>query len=127
MAPVAPRPSQACFMFYCVDGPDAAALRERDLEQHLAHVEAHWEHYLVAGPVREPDASAFAGSLFLVYARSLEEAWRLMRRDPYFTNGQYRSIEARPFAPSIGVAIGGKTWTDPESVRRRGAGPSPQS
>lgn len=124
MAPLAPRPSQACFMFRCVDGPDAEALRARDLEGHLAHVETHWDQYLIAGPLRDTASEKLTGSLFLVYANSLDDAWRLMRRDPYFTNGQYQTIEAQPFFPSIGLAIGGKTWADADSIRERSAGGS---
>jgi uncharacterized protein YciI len=109
-------------MISCFDGPDAARLRIRDLDGHLAHVEAHWRRYLIAGPLREPGQDALSGSLFLIYADSQEEASSFLRQDPYFTNGQYERIEIRQFSPSIGLAIGGKTWTSADALRDRAAG-----
>jgi uncharacterized protein YciI len=109
----------------CFDGPDAAALRTRDLDGHLAHVEAHWQRYLIAGPTRAPGEAALNGSLFLIHADSLDDAWAIMRQDPYFANGQYERVEARRFSPSIGTAIGGKTWTSAESLRDRSSGSAP--
>lgn len=125
MAPIVPRPSQPCFLFMCTDAPGAAELRMRDLEGHLAHVEANWQRYIIAGPTRAPGEDGLNGSLFLVYADSIEDAWAMMRKDPYFSNGQYDVVEARHFSPSIGLAIGGKTWSDAQSVRDRGASSPP--
>ncbi|MBI1188628.1 MAG: YciI family protein [Alphaproteobacteria bacterium] len=127
MAPFVPRPAEPCFMFLCIDGPAAPALRTRDLDAHLAHVEAYWDRYIIAGPTRAPGEDALDGSLFLVYAPTIDDAWALMRKDPYFTNGQYARIEARAFTPAIGAAIGGKTWRDADSVRDRAAGGPPLS
>lgn len=127
MAPLVPRPQAPCFLFLCHDGPGAPELRARDLDGHLAHMEAHWEQYLIAGPLRATGEDALSGSLFLVYADTIEAAWLLMKQDPYFTNGQYAHIEASAFSPSIGQAIGGKTWPDADSIRSRAAGGPPLS
>jgi uncharacterized protein YciI len=112
-------------MFLCSDGPEAATLRLRDLDRHLAHVEANWRRYIVAGPTRAHSEDALNGSLFLVYADSLEEAWELMRQDPYFTNGQYDRVEARQLTPSIGLAVGGKIWASADAIRDRASGGAP--
>jgi uncharacterized protein YciI len=122
MPPVVPRPAQTCFAFTCFDGPEAPSLRVRDLEGHLAHIEANWERYLIAGPARDPEQPTINGSILLVFADSLDEAWSLMRGDPYFNNGQFARIDVRQFSPAVGLAIGGKTWTDVESVRPLAAG-----
>lgn len=125
MTPVVPRPERPCFMFCCLDGPNAGALRDRDFEKHLAHVESHWDEYLIAGPLRAPGETPLNGSLFLVYAETVADAWALMRQDPYIYNGQYAQVEVRAFAPSIGVALGGKTWSDSVSLRARAGSATP--
>jgi uncharacterized protein YciI len=102
-------------LFLCWDGPGADALRDRDLEAHLAHAEAHWRSLLVAGPMKEGDR--IVGSLFMVLAETEEAAWALMRQDPYFTNGQYREVAVRPFTPGIGMALGGRIWPDASALR----------
>lgn len=120
--PTVPRRAEACFLVLCEDGPGAAALRERDLAGHLAHVERHWRRYLAAGPLRRPGDAALSGSLFLVFAANEAEARALMEGDPYITNGQYRSVRILGFTPAIGEALGGKIWENAESLRSRAAG-----
>jgi uncharacterized protein len=133
LAPTVARHSSPCFVFLCWDGPDAPALRARDLDRHLAHVEAHWRAYVIAGPLRMPGEDGLSGSMFLVLAPDLDAAWAIMRGDPYITNCQYARIDVRHFTQSIGQWIGGKIWTDAESIRGRAAGgppdaiPTPQS
>lgn len=124
-APTVPRAGQPCFAFVCRDGPDAAQLRVRDLDGHLLHVERNWRRYLVAGPLREPGGERLAGSLLLVFADSLEDAWDLCRGDPYFANGQFESVEVKHLTPSIGLAIGGKIWENTQSIRALAAGGPP--
>jgi uncharacterized protein YciI len=117
-APVVPRPQKTCFMVQAWDGPDASHLRERDLVAHLAHVETYWQDYLIAGPLRAADvcSGALCGSLLMIYADDEPSAWRLLEGDPYFTNGQYQRVEMWRFAPSIGLAIGGKTWPNAAAI-----------
>jgi uncharacterized protein YciI len=104
------------------DGPGAAELRLRDLDGHLAHVEKHWRRYVVAGPLRDPGGEALVGSLLLVRANSAEEAWSICKDDPYFTNGQFKSVDIKNFTQSIGTAIGGKIWDSADTLRARAAG-----
>jgi uncharacterized protein YciI len=106
----------------CWDGPDAATLRVRDLDGHLAHVEKHWRSYVIAGPMREPGGDKLIGSLLLVLAETIDEAWSICRGDPYFTNGQFKSVEVKNFTQSIGTAIGGKIWESADALRARAAG-----
>jgi uncharacterized protein len=116
--PVVPRPQKTCFMVQAWDGPDAAQLRERDLVAHLAHVETYWQDYLIAGPLRPADvgSDALCGSLLMIYAHDEAGARALLDGDPYFTNGQYQRVEMWRFAPSIGLAIGGKTWPNADVI-----------
>lgn len=120
--PTVERLASPVFLFVCKDGPDAAALRERDLAGHLAHVEAHWRRYILAGPLKAPGQTAIQGSYFLVLAQEVEEAWSLMRGDPYFTNGQYATIECLDAVPAIGQFVGGKIWPSAEALQGRAAG-----
>lgn len=124
-APTVPRSPKPCFAVIGWDGPDADRLRARDLEGHLAHVEKHWRRYVVAGPMREPGGERLIGSLLLVLAESAEDAWNLCRQDPYFTNGQFKSVEVKHFTQSIGLAIGGKIWENAQSIRALAAGGPP--
>ena len=122
LPPTVPRLSRRLFLVVARDGPEAPRLRERDLAGHLAHVEANWRRYILAGPFRPPGVAAVCGSYFLVLAESVEALDALMRGDPYFTNGQYASVETFDAAASIGEAIGGKIWEDAAALAGRAGG-----
>jgi uncharacterized protein len=98
------------FAFWCVDHADGARIRQRELGAHLAFVEAHLDRYAVAGPLLAGPAGEMTKSLFLVKAANLDDAWALMRADPYVAVGLYAEITAHPFRPAAGAWIGGKTW-----------------
>lgn len=123
--PTVPRSPKPCFAVIGWDGPDAERLRRRDLDAHLAHVEKNWRRYVIAGPLREPGGEKLIGSLLLVLADSADDAWDLCRDDPYFSNGQFRSVEVKHFTQSIGLAIGGKIWESAQSIRARASGGPP--
>lgn len=120
--PTVPRSVTPCWAFMCWDGPDASYLRIRDLDAHLAHVEKHWRRYVVAGPMREPGGEKLIGSMLLILADTVEEAWSICRGDPYFTNGQFKTVDVKNFTQSIGQAIGGKIWDSADTLRARAAG-----
>ena len=120
--PTVPRLSRRTFLVVARDGPEAPRLRERDLAAHLAHVEANWRRYLLAGPFRPSGEAAICGSYFLVYADDAADLDTLMRGDPYFTNGQYASVEAFDAVASIGEFMGGKIWESAEAIAGRAAG-----
>jgi uncharacterized protein len=98
------------FAFWCEDRADGAAIRQNALKAHLAYVEAHLERYAIAGPLLAGPAGEMTKSLFLVKAADLEDAWALMRGDPYLAAGLYGTITAHPFKPAAGDWVGGKTW-----------------
>jgi uncharacterized protein len=118
----APRLEQPCFLVICRDGSDSAVPRGEFLKEHLDHVEAHWQRYVTAGPIREPGAEKLVGSVFLVLADSLEDAKALMEGDPYLTCGMYETVEYKEFTNSVGRFIGGKIWESAEAVANVAAG-----
>ena len=120
--PTTPRHGTPLFLFVCKDGLDGATHRVAQLAGHLAHVETHWRSYVVAGPMRQPDEKVLSGSFFLVLAPTLDQAWDLMRGDPYFTCGLYANIEVTEVTPSIGLWVGGKIWADAASLVSRATG-----
>jgi len=120
--PTVPRDPSPAFIFLCWDGPDAAGPRAEHLDGHLAHVEANWERYVVAGPMREPGGEELIGSTFIVLAETPEDAWDLMNGDPYVTCGMYDAIDIRELTLSIGQFMGGKIWPSADAIRHRAAG-----
>ncbi len=110
------------FLFVCKDGPNAPAARVAHLTGHLAHVEAHWRRYIVAGPMRRPGETAICGSCFLVRAADVDEAWVVMRGDPYITSDLYAAVEVTDVTPSIGLWVGGKIGADVASIAHRATG-----
>jgi len=116
MPPTVARDATPVFLFVCRDGPNATAARATHLEGHLAHVEAHWRRYILAGPMRRPGETAICGSFFLVRAPDADAAWALMRGDPYFTSDLYAEIETTDITPAIGLWVGGKIWTNAASL-----------
>jgi len=102
------------FMFTCIDGEKTPPLRSKHLFGHLDHIEAHNEAYRIAGPMRHsPDGDIF-GSFFIVEADTEEEAWALMKGDPYINSGMYESISVNHFVPACGELIGGIIWDQNE-------------
>jgi uncharacterized protein YciI len=84
-------------MLFVIIGRDARDAREKrpgHRPAHLAHLEplARAGRIILAGPLTDG-----AGSLIVVEAASLEEAWDLVGRDPYVTNGVFESVEVHPF------------------------------
>lgn len=120
--PHVPKDETPLFLFVCKDGPNGPARRVEHLEAHLAHVEAHWRRYVVAGPMRRPGETALCGSYFLVRAADAEDAWSVMRGDPYITSDLYAEIELTEITPSIGLWVGGKIWADAASIAHRATG-----
>lgn len=104
------------FMFTCLDGPKTPPLRAKHLFGHLDHIEANNEHYRVAGPMRRSPDSDIFGSFFIVAADSEEDAWALMKGDPYISSGMFESITVNHFIPACGALLGGVIW-DQDEIR----------
>ena len=109
------KPEQPTFMFTCMDGPKTPPLRQKHLFGHLDHIEAKNHRYRVAGPIQESDGKNI-GSFFLVAADSEEDAWALMRGDPYIASEMYETITVQQFSPACGQWLGGVIW-DQDEIR----------
>lgn len=76
------------------DAPNGREKRPQVRPAHLAHLEplARAGRVRLAGPLL--DAS---GSLIVLEADSLAEAWSIVARDPYVTEGVFARVEVKPF------------------------------
>ncbi len=76
------------------DAPDSKAKRP-------VHRPAHLEHLApLAAAGRVPLAGPFtdgSGSLIVLEADSLADAWSIVARDPYVVNGIFNEVELHPF------------------------------
>lgn len=122
LPPTVARQSQPTFLFICKDSPDAPRLRALHLDGHLRHVEENWHRYVTAGPLKAPGSAAIHGSALIVMADNVEEAWAVMKGDPYFTTGLFASVEVHDMTMSIGIYPGGKIWESVDAIRHKANG-----
>ncbi len=76
------------------DAPDAREKRPAVRPAHLQHLEplARAGRVRLAGPFLDR-----TGSLIVLEADSLAEAWAIVARDPYVTEGIFSEVEVKPF------------------------------
>jgi len=76
------------------DAPDAKAKRPEHRPAHLDHLRplAAAGRVPLAGPLTDG-----AGSLIVLEADSLTDAWSIVARDPYVVNGIFNEVELHPF------------------------------
>lgn len=122
LPPTVARHTSPVFLIVCRDAVGSSEARRRHLDGHLAHVEANWRRYILAGPLREPGETGLSGSYFLVCAPDEADARALMTGDPYVSSGMYASMDVLEATASIGLFLGGKIWADADSIRDRAAG-----
>lgn len=96
------------FAFHCRDGGNGAALRAELLAAHLSHVEAHIDHYAIAGPLM--DGEGTVGSLLVIKARDTAEARARFEADPYFAGGVWESVRCDEYRAVAGDWVGGAAW-----------------
>ena len=116
-APTVPRVEGNVFLIMAMDAAGSAAPRDENLEGHLEHIEKHYDQYLLAGPLREPNGTELIGSFFLVVADDEAAARELLDGDPYFTCGMYADIRVLAATPAAGRSLGGVIWESAEAVR----------
>ena len=109
-----PKYDKGTYMFTCLDGEKTPPLRAKHLFGHLDHIEAHNDKYRIAGPMRHNADGDIFGSFFLVEADSEEEAWSIMKGDPYISSGMYETITVNHFVPACGKLLGGVIWDQGE-------------
>jgi uncharacterized protein YciI len=76
------------------DSPDARERRPAVRPAHLAYLDpvAKAGRIRLAGPLLDR-----SGSLIVVEADSLADAWSMVARDPYVTEGIFNCVEVKPF------------------------------
>ena len=76
------------------DAPDAKEKRPLHRPAHLEHFKplADAGHVTLAGPFLDG-----SGSLIVIEAESLAEAWAIVAGDPYVTQGVFSHVEVKPF------------------------------
>ena len=94
------------FAFYCRDGENGPALRDRTREAHLDYLARHIDSYAIAGPLLQGDM--VIGSLLLIEAEDEASARAIFEKDPYFEAGVWQSIRAAQFNALAGA------WAKPE-------------
>ncbi|MBI3767387.1 MAG: hypothetical protein HY271_02710 [Deltaproteobacteria bacterium] len=76
------------------DAPEAKAKRPLHRPAHLEHLAP------LAAAGRVPLAGPFtdgSGSLIVLEADSLADAWSIVARDPYVVHGIFNQVDVRPF------------------------------
>jgi uncharacterized protein len=76
------------------DAPGAAEKRPAIRPAHLEHLRplAEAGRIRLAGPFLDK-----TGSLIVLEAASLEEAWAIVARDPYVREGVFNRVDVKPF------------------------------
>ena len=83
-------------------------MRERDLQAHLDHIEAHIDDYAVAGPLKRGNETI--GSMLVIKADTQDSARAKFEADPYFAAGVWQSIRVEEFLGVAGDWVGGAAW-----------------
>jgi uncharacterized protein YciI len=76
----------------CVDKPNTAAIREKHLQAHRAHLQASKGILVLAGATQNDEGTAAIGSLFIVNVGSRAEAKKFSDGDAFTQNGVFASI-----------------------------------
>lgn len=76
------------------DAPDSKEKRPLHRPAHLAHLEplSRAGRVPLAGPFTDG-----SGSMIVLEADSLGDAWAIVSRDPFVVNGIYNRVELKPF------------------------------
>jgi uncharacterized protein len=89
------------FTLYCIDKPDALALRLATRERHLRYVaeaEARGAiQVVIAGPLLSDDGADMIGSLLLIEAATLAAAQDFSEQDPYRLAGLFATVDIHLF------------------------------
>lgn len=90
------RGTGAAMLFVIIghDAPDGTQRRPEVRPRHLEHLRPLSEagRVKLAGPLLDR-----TGSLIVLEAASLAEAWSIVARDPYVTEGVFNRVEVKPF------------------------------
>lgn len=77
---------------HCIDVAHSAALRDKSLALHRAHLMASKPMLVLACAIQSDDGAMATGSLFIVKAGKREEAQAFIDSDPFMKHGVFQSI-----------------------------------
>ena len=89
------------FALFCVDKPDALALRLATREAHLAYVGGFRDQMKLGGPLLD-EAGEMAGSLIVVDVADLAAAQAFSASDPYTKAGLWARVDIKAFKATLG-------------------------
>lgn len=88
------------FAITALDKPDGLETRMANRPAHLAHLEAHRDHVVLAGPFLGEDGSP-VGSLLVVDYDDRADAERFVADDPYSKADLFQSVTIRPMRVTV--------------------------
>ena len=86
------------FSIYCLDGPNATAIRPQWYTQHKAYVAQSAEQIAFAGPLLDAPGGAPKGSLLVIDFADVEAVNDWLAAEPFNRAGVYSSVQVNHFA-----------------------------
>ncbi|QLH13003.1 YciI family protein [Paracoccus pantotrophus] len=83
------------YSVYCRDKEDTAALREKHLAVHRAHLDAWKDKIFFSGPLQSDDATLAHGSLFVLNVEDRAEAERFIFTEVFYNAGVFADVTIR--------------------------------
>lgn len=84
------------FALICTDkAPEGLKLRLGNRPDHLAFLAGLGERLKMAGPFLDDKGESPNGSLVIIEAKTIEEAWEIAAQDPYAKAGVFEHVEIR--------------------------------
>ena len=85
------------FLLYCLDKPNAAALRAQHRPAHLDYLKSHAAKISAAGPLLTDDGTGMIGSLLIFEVPDRKEVEDFAAGDPYAKAGLFQSVTIAPW------------------------------
>lgn len=86
------------FTIHFQDNTEADSdIRPQYMAQHLAFLSDNDEVIKAAGPLKEPDGTVKSG-LWLVDVETIDQAWELVKTDPFWPTGLRETVEIKHWA-----------------------------
>ena len=85
------------FILECLDKPGQLELRLKNRPDHLAYVERHLAHVVVAGPIMAEDGQTPVGSLLILDLPDRRAVEAFAAEDPYAKAGLFETVTIRPW------------------------------
>lgn len=96
------------YLVICRDVANGPAIRAANRPKHLAHHDAiaKDKRVMIAGPITPGPLDQATASVFILEAKSPEDARAYVELDPYYQAGLWREISIEPFLAARGAWVG---------------------